>query len=245
MQDEETKIEGFFKKNKAVDFRDKTISSETSWESDEKERERFRVYKFAEYTGAYLDSDTLYTRRVDLRTGTNKEKKSENPLFEPTGEILTTTADVGGDGVYLPALWDNEDGELSTEVGPRICNYYGLISQSGLEWSFNGVNEVLVPYLAQLPTIALPVTVDFIALTFAGFARDLYNMYYRDEVEACRNGLAYKLLITGGDNSYSEIDFRRTILVRDQDSDLEMQPTAVRDHLAGSRTPLLVEARIK
>jgi hypothetical protein len=244
MQDEETKVEGFFIPGQALDLRANTTKEENEWENEDQTRKRFRDYGFADLQDAYLDSDALYTRRVDLRTGVNEVHESKNPLFEPTGEILATTAEVGGSGVYMPALWDNDEGEISTDLGPRIANYYGLIGQSGLTWSYNGVSEVLVPYLSQIPTIPLPSTVDFIALTFTGFGRDLYNMYYKNEVERCRNGVAYTLLITGGDRVYKQIDFRRTILVSDQDSDLEMQPTAVKDHPAGSRVPLLVEARV-
>lgn len=244
MQDEETIIEGFFIPNKATDLRAKTLTAETGWKNEDRDRDRFLVYKFADSTDPYIDSDKQYSRRVDLGTGVNKETKIENPLFEPTGEVKADTAEVGGSGVWLPVLWDNEDGDLSTELGPRICNFYGFVGQSGMTWSFEGITEILVPYLAMIPTIALPVTVDFVALTYNGFARDLYNLFYRREVENCRAGVPYSLLLTGGDDTYRAIDFRHTVLIRDEDSDLEMQPTAVRDHVAGSRVPLLVEARI-
>lgn len=251
LQDEETIIEGFFQEGAPIDLRDSTITSLTSWSDEQKNKPRYRVYKFKDSTDPYITEsegeEDKFNRRVDLGYGLDEEKVIENELFEPTDEIFVGPETVGGNGVYLPVLYDNLDGELSTKLGARVCHFYGLIPQENgsRSWNFDGTDgEVLIPYLAQIPTVSLaPSDVDFIPLTFSGFARDLYSLYYR---KICRRGLLYKLIISGGDPLYQAIDFRKKILVQDEDSALQMQPVGVRDHLAGtdSKTSLLVEAYI-
>lgn len=237
-------IEGFYI-NEMIDLRSKTIADETSWATEEKERNRFLIYSFADSTDPYIKSDEIYKTRVDLKTGIPKETKHENPLFEPTGEILATVSEIGGtDGMKMPVLWDNEDGVLSESLGPRVANFYGYLTQGTSTWSFEGINETDFPYISMIPSVPLPTTVDFIPVTYSGFARDFYTFFYKREVESRANNTPYQLLLTGGNETYRVIDFRKTILVRDRDSDLEMTPTAVRDHLVGSRVPLLINARI-
>lgn len=239
-----TKIQGFFLPGSPIDLRSKTITDETEWEDDSKETERFLIYRFASSDDQFLESDEIFSKRVDLGAGTNKEKAIENPLFQATGEITVEAANVGGTGdIRMPALWDNTDFQLSSEVGYRVCNYYGYVNQNANTWNFNGVNENLIPYLAMIPSFTLPSGIDFIPVTYNGFDRDIYMLHYQKEVEACRAGIVYSLLIDGGDEVYDLITFRKNILIQGEDSALELTPITVKDHPYGQRVPLLIEAR--
>lgn len=237
-------IEGFYKRNKGpIDLRPNTAGQ--SWEIETRDRERYLIFGFNDNTDEYLTSDSLFTRRVDIGAGLPKEKKYLNPLFQATGEVQAEAADVGGSGgIYMPALWDNSEGLLSNELKPRLAIFYGDIDQGGLTWSFEGSPRATVPYLAQVAGIELPGGVQFIPVTWAGYVDDLYQKFYSREIENPSNDLLYKLIITGGDPVFKAIDFRRTILIQGKDSNLELQPLSIKDHPAGSRVPLLLEARM-
>lgn len=228
---------GFYKQGAPIDFRSKTVSA--TWKDEQQTRNRFLKYAFKDSSDTYLQSiggEESFNRTVDLGTGINETTTFENALFESTGEILSDTSEVGADGVYMPALWDNEDSLLSFDISPRCLLYYGLTDQ-GREWIFEGVTQTEVPYFAQVSSINVA---DFVPVTFNGLSRDLYQLYYRRLVEYCLNGITYELLLTGGDDTYLLLDFRRNILIQDEETQIEMQVQSVRDHLIGSQFPLLV-----
>lgn len=53
-----------------------------------------------------------------------------------------------------------------------------------------------------------------------------------------------EVFVAGGDLTYDQIDFRRLLLITTEDGEIELQPTAVRDHERGSRVPLLIEGYV-
>ncbi|MCB0628877.1 MAG: hypothetical protein R2824_06100 [Saprospiraceae bacterium] len=242
LQDDETLIEGFYKPTDQLDFVSKTVHTKTGWKNDENERNRFLKFAFKDSSDSYLQNPEQFNRTVDLGTGKNDTTTIENPLFEATGEIQETAADVGGTGgIFIPALWDNEENEISTDLSPRVAVFYGEIDQNET-WSFKGNIRTTVPYLAMIPGVEL--SVDPVPLTFSSYARGLYEMHYKAELQACRAAITYDLIIDGGDDTYRKINFRQPLLVKGEQSTLLIQPTAIRDHKVGSLTPLLVQGRI-
>ena len=243
-------IEGFHKTNlPPLDFRSNTITDLTSWEDKAKEEERYRLYSFASSNDEFLSSDSYFNRRVDLKTGLPKELKIENSLFEATGEIKATAAEVGGTGnIAMPALWDNDSSQepaRSFDINPRLVINYGLTDQNQT-WDFEGTIKTEFPYMAQVAGINLPANIEFIPISFNSFTNDLYTLFFSRDIEQLKGSsrILYNLILSDGDRVYKTIDFRRTILVRDRDSDLEMRVLSIRDHLVGSRVPILINSTI-
>lgn len=244
-------VTGFFQRTlPPLDFRDKTVPNGTSWKRVDVERDRFFNFAFAEAKDAYvldLQKQLFFNYIFDRVVGKEGTTDFENELFEPTLEIFAEDSEVGGSGVFMPALWDNTDGRRSNKLGPRVLIYYGEVEQLDGETPRSFIFEEdeinLIPYFAQ---VALqPVPVPMVPVTFNGFANDLFRLHYRQEVQYEDDGAEYEILLTGGDGTYRVINFRRTLLIEGEDTALEVQPTAVKDHEFGSRVPLLVVAKLK
>lgn len=247
-------VSGFFQRTlPPIDMTKVTVPGATTWKRVDVEQDRFLNFAFKASTDAFIlqqNRQLFFNYILDRLVGKDKTTDFENELFEPTVEILASPLDVGGDGVYMPVLWDNTVGLRSTKLGYRVLIYYGMIEQfmpdgvTAREWTFDGVaGQTDFPYFAQ---VALqPVPVPMVPVTFNGFANDLFRLHYRQEVQNEDDGSEYEVLLTGGDETYRAINFRRTILIQGEDAPLEVQPTAVKDHEFGSRVPLLIVAKLK
>ena len=123
-------------------------------------KNRFVRFAFKKSTDAYvkrneLEADApLFSQEVDLGTGkSDKIKDLRNPIFEPT-------ADIGfGSGARIPAMWDNKDGKVSTDIAPRILFAHGYIKQSNngaiAQFTYEGYDQKeLMPYMSQLNTMS-------------------------------------------------------------------------------------------
>ena len=241
--DPDRTVPGFYQRLAApLDLRDRTVPRSLRWQRiQEREQGRYVEYDLNDdQDEAVTDADRArYRRRVDRGSGDKaRTEKRENPLFEPTRDVELTPEQTGEARLTVPALWERGEGSLSYALGPRIVNYYGLADLGGEGWMLDQQVQPTYPAASMLQP---PPGVDLLAepVVFAGYANDLYQRFYARETSARRVSL--EVLLTGGNATYDAIDFRRLLLVRTEDGDLEMQPTAVRDHPRGSQVPLLVE----
>lgn len=241
------KIEGFFKRELGpLDFRDSTVPDSVAWSTGGQSRSRFRVYDFNDGEDAYVElrGRQRFKRRVDRGENNNEQTESENPLFEPTLNRFVQAADVGGTGANMPMLWVDDMGNISHEIAARIAVWYGEIGQGNNSFLLDGLARFDIPFLSMLPDFPLADGSEAENLTFTGYANDLYNRHYRREDQQEGKGKSITVLLTGGDETYDAIDFRRTLLIDAGNATWEVQPTAVRDHPRGSDVAVLVEARI-
>lgn len=228
-------IEAFYDENAPVDLRYETVPDSLVVDIKSITRPRYKITEFASLKDQYLSDDNLstYNRTVDRNENNSDESKSTNKLFSPSGEIETTS--VGGTAFML-AAWDNTDGDISTDIGKRIANFYGEIDQ-GNQWVFEGTTKTDFPYLAQVSQL----DVDFIPLTFNGYSDDFYNLFHSHEDDF--DGDEYSVLLNGGDDTYNKVDFRKSILVYNDDNDIELIPTSIKDHVKGMNIPILLNAK--
>lgn len=242
-------VEGFYVDNRPpIDYRDRTVVDGTRWESNDTERNRYRLFKFADSDDERVDASGVpdrYNRRVDLGSGIVDTTDIENVLFGPTIARRVDGSVIGGDGATLPGLFDNLDGEISTDVGYRVGVWYGQIDQNGpgSSFVFEGQTIALIPFLSQIGG-SVPTTGTRIPLTFDGDGRNLYTLFYQRETESDDDGITYEILLTGGIDTYEQITFRRPLLIRNQPADIIVRPIAVKGYRWGSREPLTVTAKI-
>ena len=235
----EVTVPGFYQPGAApLDLRRQTVPGSVTWKRAGEEGARFVEYDLAgDHDAAVTDTDRArWRRRVDRGTGDrSRTDRRENPLFEPTAARSVKAADIGGDGLALPALLsDTIDGN----PGPRILVYYGLgVGSYRLEGQARSRYPVLG--FAASPLEATGLVIE--PLTFAGYAADLYQRFYAREATT-RDGLTVEVLLLGGDVTYDALTFRRPILIGTAlQGDIEVWPGAVRDHERGSDAPLLLE----
>lgn len=95
----------------------------------ERRENRFVRIRFAESKDKYIEANDmeadgpLYSQVVDLGDGEKNEiEDDENPFFEPTADIVFNR-------VRMPALWDNDEGRISWDIGPRIIIPNGYTRQ--------------------------------------------------------------------------------------------------------------------
>lgn len=244
-------IEGFYQRNqRPIDLRRFSNENANRWEAEDNEQNRFVVVGFADSDDAYVEqrvAEGRYNNTYDRGSGENEEDEVLNPLFVETLIKSASADDVGGTGILIPAIWEADD-QRAVEVSPRILIYYGRITQSNpdvtFNWMFEGQLQSTIPYFAQVNNQALPTGVPSIPLAFTGYSDDLYQRHYRRELEELFVGIEDAFEITGGDANFDLIDFRKPLLVRGEDADFIIQPIAVLDHQAQSLLPFEVKAQI-
>lgn len=244
-------IEGFYQRDKKpLDLRQFSNENTNAWSADDNERNRFVVVGFADSDDAYVEqrvAEGVYNKTHDRGSGVNEEDEVFNELFVETLTRFVAGESVGGTGILIPAIWEDEE-LRSVEVSPRVFIYYGTIAQSNPDvsftWVLEGQQQATVPFFAQVANVQLPAGVDLIPLTFTGFSDDLYQRHYRRELEQIFTGIEESFEITGGDANFDAINFRRAILVRGEDADLLIQAIAALDHTAQSLQAFEVKGQI-
>jgi len=247
-----TTIPGFFQRTlPPLNMTSKTVPGSLTWKRVDMERERFFNFSFAEAKDAYIlqqQKENWFDFILDRKRGKESTKDFENKLFEPTLEIFAEGSEVGGLGIFIPALWDNILALRSNKIGPRVLVFYGEMEQftpAGVNytWSFEGDGgKTSIPYFAQVA--GQPVGGAFVPLSFNGFANDLFRLYYKKEAAEEDGGAEYEVFLTGGDETYLALNFRRTTLIQGEDAPLEVQVLAVRDHEFGTKVPVFVLAKL-
>jgi hypothetical protein len=224
-------IEGFFLDNsEMLDLTNKILPGSRQVDFSGK-GERYYVLGFKEARDAYITSeeletreDPLYGRKLDLGANYPERTKSlRNPFFEPTAQ--------GSDrGVALPYLWDNEDGKISREIGPRIVLAGGLAEVAGqigisptngipgLGWIFEGELRAEFPLFGQkldytLRTGATTFEPLDDGIVFTDTAYSLFQAFWRYEVGLRVFTPLESFELLSDHETYRKMNFRRKVLI--------------------------------
>ncbi|MEL6140790.1 MAG: hypothetical protein AAFU67_04150 [Bacteroidota bacterium] len=238
-------VEGFFQRGQPpLDYRKLTQPNSVQWQDEQIDRERFVLLGFKDDLDKRMEpiGSGAFDRTIDYGRGTPDTDERRNPMFAPTADVNTTTEETGLGGVRIPAMWTVDPPERSHEITPRKLIWAGPLSFGS--FIFEGQNQLYTPRFGMILTNSSVQGQGIDPLTFLGFANDLYETHYKQELFDEDDGNRYSVLLAGGDETYDEIDFRRTIIIQGRFGPIELQVTAVRDHPRGSCVPLLVEGRI-
>lgn len=89
----------------------------------------------------------------------DETEENKNPFFEPTvNTIVSRTNDSDYFPIDVPALWDNDGGDISFDIGPRICYTPGQVNQVATPTAGNEYRQFVfessafaaVPYAYQV-----------------------------------------------------------------------------------------------
>lgn len=218
-------MDGFYKRDQPSIRIDNTMEVSSMTRTNTKnEADRYVELKFKDAGDSYIQELSLkkdpYSRTIDRGSGVAKTTKIENNLFEPTLEAEPSVGDTGTTSsatpLSLPALWDNTDGRISRELGPRIGYWYGEIEQldgSGvaINWSWEGALRTLLPYITQAPVRPMASDPDIYPLIFADRQYDLWRLYYRRWLEEILGTRDIEVLAKIDYMTYNGLDFRTPI----------------------------------
>jgi len=167
-------VTGFYQNTRKALAQEIVVDSEVV-ELAREEKKRYLILQFADAKDKAVErlnrpeEQPLFFKRLDR--GSNFDEGieySKNPFFEPT---LTDQIDkfpvipplLFNYDVVAPHLWDNENGELSFDLGPRILYCAGEVEQraepdsgpaTGVtrRWRYEGNSRTLTPYAFQFST---------------------------------------------------------------------------------------------
>ena len=246
-------VEGFFRRNSgAVELTNKVLTESRQVEYNEQDRNRFVELRFANPSCAYIartsDEEHPFSRTVDLGSGKAGTDTPDNKLFEPSLEVFTPPSAIGGDGLFLPAHWNNTEGNESNDIGIRIGYHHGLTEQEdsttgdALEFSFEGTLRTEFGYITQDPRTNIEGTSPYHRLVFSDDAQDLYELCYRRFLKEQFNATTIEFLIWINNQEYVDFKFRKPIFIEYESTALLYQAIALKDFATGKRisTPILL-----
>lgn len=166
---DETDVEGFFRESPVVDVSEIVLPDSELVTVERVNKKRFLVLQFADTGDEEVKNmnegatEQIYSKIID-RGSTYEEGKeySKNPVFEPTVNKLLVKFPqivpliVPNDEVDIPHISDNDNGDLSFKIGPRILYCAGMVRQETeigyvRRWRFLDSNYDQVPYAFQVP----------------------------------------------------------------------------------------------
>lgn len=134
---------------------------------------------------AYISSlnlENVFARTYQIGQGKANVRKLENPLYNATLNAFVGPDDVGGVGAHLPHVWENDNGVLSVDPGPRVFINYGTGDQvfdgGPGSISFRGtVIENFVKF-AQFLSTPMDPQATMQGLTFGQVFDNLFDKFY-------------------------------------------------------------------
>lgn len=250
-------VPGFiFEENPPIDISQKVVCDSARVTPIKSNLQRYTLIAWADSTDAYIDElspiDPFYSRKIlnglDLPDGVTELK---NPFFEPTVERQPDDLKRFGDKPtpFFPVFWDNTEGELSFEIGPRILFFHGYVAQenpnktgtadafAAYQFEQYGTNAFL-GYLAQKRTwnLVTPVVEDG-NFVFGSLPGDLFVLFWLGYTQRNQRGRIYDILVFITPENFSEWDFRTQFLFKDNGREISGIATAIRDFETCSDDP--------
>lgn len=227
---------------------------------------RFTRFGFKSPTDAKIKalnlSEPPHSRKllnsVDLK---NETENVLNPFIEPTIETYPNKIGSGGRQPlpWLPACWDNTDGQRSFDIAPRIIYGYGNVRQinplpinSTNEFtSFffdklpNNANTGLVTnfgYFTQSPTWKLtPTPTNVVDFVFGIKSTDLFTSFYLGYTQDNRSGSIADLLLLMKMSNYTDYNFRQLFRFRIRGLPIIAPMVGIRDFSSAEPIPTPVQ----
>lgn len=171
------------------------------------------------------EDEPLYHKLVDRGTA-YKEGTTllKNPFFEPTAndflDRFPTIAPVlTNSPIDIPVVWDNDKGEISYDVGPRVLITIGDIAQRDdgplnqvRNWRFEGSLRQALPYAFQVPNSKKNDGFSAVAITerlvYGEDPNDLYNLAYKRSLLGSIYSVKSGFLAKWNSERYKNTDFR-------------------------------------
>lgn len=253
-------IEGFYlPKAQKEDITSKIICNSLISNTPRQKPARFIRLQFADSNDAYIDSlnlpddQPLWSRTLDFGSGLTEETEiRSNPLIQPTADYLAEDLTPPNESpISIPAMWDNDDGNRSFDIGVRGLIALGAVTQffgdsttgTPREYRFNGSATVRVAYVTQSPQVdsssTLPMSVNNI---FASKDEDLFNLFYKEEMLQLKQSGSIDFLAMLSYMDYRQYNFRKPFFINYMGDPFYCRLQTIRDFIVGGglATPITV-----
>lgn len=247
-------IEGFFLRNQKIkDLTEYVEPQSREVINKSQDRERFVELKFADTKDAYIEQEQPgrepFSRTIDLGTGNAETATIELELFEPTIERTVETETGGNTGIVLPVMRDNNEGTISTDIGPRLLYNYGAVTQLNEDgdlrnYNLEGTTKNEIGYMAQVSTTPLQGNPLRVQIAFKEFENDLWRLFYRRYLNEKYSPLDFEFLVYLDLSRYKQINFRERVGIFYAETYLVYQITAIKDFDMEARTSTPVEMKL-
>lgn len=230
-------VNGFFE-DEIEDITDLIVPGSKQTQIDKNSYSRFVRLRFKAAGDSYIkdqkaeDREPLFSKYVDLGDGnTEKVQELTNPFFEPTlNGIITKFSAIPPElvtrNVDIPHLWDNENGEKSYDIAPRILLAFGYVTQiwddgtpeTSRKWKFEGGITDDLPYAFQFPNVPYDdggTTTDIADRWVYGEddTKDFYTLGYSRTLQRIQSSarVAFTMLTTA--RRFSRESFQKRYLI--------------------------------
>jgi hypothetical protein len=222
---------------------------------------RFTRFEFKKSTDKYIESLNLL-EPAHSRTLLNSVEFPDgiesvaNPFIEPTLEGqpngIASGASNRNPRPFIPRLWDNESGNRSFNIGPRLLYAYGVVQQINPA-PINAANEFTTfffnnppnpggtgaigefGYASNLPTWELtPAPTVKPYFVFGSTGVDLFSIFYLGYTQDNRNGNTVDLLLKMKMKDYVGFDFRSFYRFRYRGLPIVAPMQSIRDFKSGT-----------
>ena len=230
-------VPGFiFEERNPIDLSEKTVIDSAQLKPIKNTLTRYARLGFSDSTDAYIDSLELteppHSRKIlnglDLPDSITE---IQNPFYEPTIEGQPTTlkqyqllaGTAPNPSPYLPRMWDNTNGQISYNIGPRVLYAFGKIFQrptttslyNSLYFYFEGTATRNIGYATQKRSIDIYLspggtvkpTIDGTVIYGQGES-DLYVLFYLGLGIQNKKGFTVDLLVFMTQRDYQAWDLR-------------------------------------
>lgn len=207
-------IEGF-NKNEYIDIQSFISPGSIKATTEDINIERYIYLKFKKSTDPSITSldlpeeEELFSKRIDLGEKFKDETiVKENPLFEPT--INKQWRGIGEQtvGPSVPHMLDNDNGELSFDIKPRLLYFHGRTFMRNIDANRLAAFTFDDNYIANIP-LAYQSIDDFEEqftgptdlepfdrkLIYGDDVNDFHNLYWRDRILALFNNIKLEFLV--------------------------------------------------
>lgn len=235
-------VAGFFKEDApAIDVNGDVVAGSARIRFKRNDLKRYTRFAFKQSNDAYIRSLPAqlppHARRVangdDLL---DEEERIENPLFEPTIEGQSDKLKIQAytfvsqgkteyaPRPYLPRYWDNDEGERSFDIGPRILFAFGYVKQKNPRplsqnladtfatffWDDATASTSTLGYASQLRTWPVdPAPALDGSVVFDGQRNNLFAIFYAGWQRDRQKGAFIEVLQRLRAQDYTGFDFRQ------------------------------------
>lgn len=187
------------------------------------------------------ENEPPHSRLVDMGNAIDPDGIDgfENPFFEPTIERQTYEMNSLEQGPSIPAMWDNDEGEDSCRIGPRLLYGVGMVRQFNergdqyAKWNLKTVEREAFPYVSQVPQKQYnePLETSPFGIAYGTYDDDLFTRAWRYGIAEDRESIVLAIDVkTTLSDLYDPKLFRKTYQVQYNGESLAMRLNSVEGH---------------
>ncbi len=214
---------------------------------------RYAVFAFKKTSDRYIDtlgfdeeSNPIFSREIDLGIGEVETTFIRNSFFEPT-------ANVDHQELELPAMYDNDSGNESYNIGPRILHAVGRYKQvkgfselsEPAQWIWEGEDEDEFLILSQDPKRqyfdGTTLTEPSGSVVYGNKPDDLFNTFIQSTISELVATPKDQYLAWLDINDFIKIDFRKRLLMYYEGQTFIAELLSVKDFDTSQDLPTIIE----